>query len=225
MLLFDWTIYGYSGSACRRNWSARDGVAWLLSYNNLLVILHSKIVISWTRTMAAADGKECFQGDDSASTYSQRAQWRHVSRALSKSKPMQYQDVRIISHMLHSGHKIHAVAVELAVTLGHSCHTHTCKKQWALSGSIFPFAIIINSSSRTFDTSTLLKTEDVYHTIHRTFEPSRQTRPKSRRHLFHRKVQGLRGARLCSRQAGPLSETRQAEDRIPRTVCSSPPPL
>jgi ribosomal protein S18 len=82
-----------------------------------LAILYAKIAISWTRTKAAADSKECFQGDDNASTYSQRAQWRHVSRALSKSKPMQYQDVRIISHMLHSEHKIHAVAVELAVTL------------------------------------------------------------------------------------------------------------
>jgi hypothetical protein len=93
-----------------------------------LAILHSKIAISWTRTKATADSKECFQGDDSASIYSQRAQRRHVSRALSKSKPMQYQDVRIISHMLHSGHKVHAMAVELAVTLGHPYHTHTCKR-------------------------------------------------------------------------------------------------
>lgn len=83
----------------------------------------------------------------------------------------------------------------------------------------FPFAIILTSrSSATSIPLSKEKRSNVYHTIHPTSDPISQTGPKNRRHLFHRKVQSLRRAGLYFRQAGPFSKTRQAEDRMSRTV-------
>jgi hypothetical protein len=103
ILACDWTIDGYSGSARRRNWSGRDCVKWLLSYNNLLFSSRRSRFPEHARWQQLTVRSSSRRHQCHLMYIPERAHRRHAFRALSKSKPMQYQDFRIISHLPHFG--------------------------------------------------------------------------------------------------------------------------